>query len=190
MMPLLTKSLRLEGSNIMRGMLKVSMAVTCAVLLSTAAFAQSASITGVVKDSSGGVIPAVTVEAASDVLIEKVRSAVTDASGQYRIVDLRTGTYTVTFALTGFNTVKREGIVLSSDFVATVNADMKVGNLSETITVAGETPIVDVQSAKRVRTFDTELIQSLPVAKGYASVMLLIPSMVQSGGGIPNVQLS
>ena len=74
--------------------------------------------------------------------------------------------------------------------MATVNADMKVGNLSETITVAGETPIVDVQSAKRVRTFDTELIQSLPVAKGYASVMLLIPSMVQSGGGIPNVQLS
>ena len=174
----------------MRGMVIATATATCAILLSTAAFGQSASITGVVKDSSGGVIPGVTVEASSDVLIEKVRSAVTDASGQYRIVDLRTGTYTVTFALTGFNTVKRENIVLSSDFVATVNADMKVGNLSETITVAGETPIVDVQSAKRVRTFDTELIQSLPVAKGYASVMLLIPSMVQSGGGIPNVQLS
>ena len=182
----------------MRGTLSIATTVTGAVLFSTllstlfptTAFAQSASITGVVKDSSGGVMPGVTVEAASDVLIEKVRSAVTDGTGQYRIIDLRTGTYSVTFSLTGFNTVKREGIDLPSEFVATVNAEMRVGSLSETITVAGETPIVDVQSAKRVRTFDSELIQSLPVAKGYASVMLLIPSMVQSGGGIPNVQLS
>jgi Carboxypeptidase regulatory-like domain len=174
----------------MRGTVSVAASVTCAVLFSTMAFAQSATITGVVKDSSGGVMPGVTVEASSDVLIEKVRSAVTDSTGQYRIVDLRTGTYTVTFSLTGFNTVKREGIELPSEFVATVNAELKVGSLSETITVAGETPIVDVQSAKRVRTFDNELIQSLPVAKGYASVMLLIPSMMQSGGGVPNVQLS
>src|SRR4051812_49632836 len=108
----------------MREMLRVSATAICAVLLSTAAFAQSATITGVVKDSSGGVMPGVTVDASSDVLIEKVRSAVTDSTGQYRIIDLRTGTYTVTFSLPGFNTVKREGIELPSEFVATVNAEM------------------------------------------------------------------
>src|SRR5262249_26616521 len=107
----------------------------------------------------------------------------------YRIIDLRPGTYVVTFTLNGFNTVKREGLELTSEFVATVNAEMKVGQLAETITVAGETPIVDVQSAKRVRTLDNDMRQSLPAAKGYAAVMLLIPSMVQSGGGTPNVQL-
>src|ERR1043165_2127544 len=107
--------------------------------------AQSA-IAGTVKHPSGAVLPGVTVEAASPVLIEKTRTAVTDGSGQYRIIDLRAGTYTVTFTLTGFNTVKREGIELSGSFTATINAEMKVGAVEETITVSGETPIVDVQS--------------------------------------------
>src|SRR5688572_5018590 len=107
--------------------------------LPSAAFAQAA-ITGVVKDASGAVLPGVTVEAASPVLIEKVRSVATDASGQYRIVDLRPGAYTLTFSLPGFSTVKREGIELSGTFVATVNADLRVGSLEETITVTGETP--------------------------------------------------
>ena len=93
-------------------------------------------------------LPGVTVEAASPVLIEKVRSVVSDDTGQYRIVDLRPGTYSVTFTLPGFSTVKREGIELSGTFVATVNGDLKVGALEETITVTGETPIVDVQSAQ------------------------------------------
>ena len=106
-------------------------------------------ITGTVQDTSGAVLPGVTVEAASPALIEKVRTAVTDGTGQYRIVDLRPGTYTVTFTLTGFSTVKREGIELTGSFTATVNADMRVGALEETITVTGETPIVDVQSARR-----------------------------------------
>ena len=101
------------------------------LLLPAAAFAQAA-ITGVVKDASGAVLPGVTVEAASPVLIEKVRSVVSDDTGQYRIVDLRPGTYAVTFTLPGFNTVKREGIELSGDFVATVNGDLRVGNLEET----------------------------------------------------------
>src|ERR1700687_816231 len=105
-----------------------------------------ACIAALVKDSSGGVLPGVTVEASSPVLIEKVRSAVTDGTGQYRIVDLRAGEYSVSFALTGFGTVKREGIELTGSFTATVNADLKVGNLAETITVSGQTPIVDVQS--------------------------------------------
>src|SRR3989449_8519081 len=96
------------------------------LLLPSAAYAQAA-ITGVVKDASGGVLPGATVEAASPVLIEKVRSVVSDATGQYRIVDLRPGTYSVTFSLPGFSTVKREGIELSGTFVASVNADLKVG---------------------------------------------------------------
>ena len=108
----------------------------CLMLLPTLAFAQ-ATIAGVVKDASGAVLPGVTVEAASPVLIEKVRSAVTDGSGQYRIVDLRPGTYAVTFSLTGFSSVKREGVELTGTFVATINADMKVGALEETITVTG-----------------------------------------------------
>src|SRR5712672_3429975 len=123
-------------------------AIAAVMLSPGVAFAQSgASITGVVKDASGAVLPGVTVEASSPVLIEKVRSAVTDGTGQYRIVDLRAGVYGVSFALTGFGTVKREGIELTGAFTATVNADLKVGNLAETITVSGETPIVDVQSA-------------------------------------------
>ena len=153
------------------------------------AYAQS-SITGVVRDTSGAVLPGVTVEASSDVLIEKVRTAVTDSSGVYRIVDLRPGTYAVAFTLPGFKTYKRDGLVVASEFNATVNADMAVGGLEETITVTGESPIVDVQSAKRQRTLDSDLVQALPTAKGYAGVMVLIPSMVQSGGGVPNVQLS
>src|SRR5688572_18662958 len=153
------------------------------------AYAQS-SITGVVRDTSGAVLPGVTVEASSDVLIEKVRTAVTDGNGLYRIVDLRPGTYDVTFTLTGFSIYKREKLELPADFNATVNAELRVGALEETITVTGESPIVDVQSARRQRTLDSDLVQSLPTAKGYAGLMVLIPSMVQSGGGVPNVQLS
>src|ERR1700745_2354675 len=101
----------------------------------------NASITGVVRDSSGAVLPGVTVEASSPVLIEKSRTAITDGEGLYRIIDFRPGTYTVTYTLTGFNAVKREGIELSGTFIATVNVDMKIGSIEETITVSGETPI-------------------------------------------------
>jgi len=92
-----------------------------------AAFAQTSGIAGEVKDASGAVLPGVTVEAASPALIEKVRSATTDGSGRFSITNLRPGTYTVTFTLPGFSTIKRESIELTSDFTATVNADMKVG---------------------------------------------------------------
>src|SRR6185436_5916360 len=111
------------------------------LLLPSVAYAQAA-ITGVVRDTSGAVLPGATVEATSPVLIEKVRSVVTDANGQYRIVDLRSGIYSVKVSLTGFTTVRREGIELSGSFVATVNADLRIGALEETITVTGESPIV------------------------------------------------
>src|SRR6476661_1263649 len=114
--------------------LKRMLLLTWLVMLPASVYAQQATITGVVKDASGAVLPGVTVEASSEVLIEKVRTATTDGTGQYRIVDLRPGTYAVTFTLPGFSTVKREGIEISGTFVATVNADMKVSAVEETIT--------------------------------------------------------
>src|SRR5207237_3958864 len=133
-----------------------------------------------------GVLRGVNVEAASPVLIEKVRSVVSSDTGQYRIENLRPGTYSVTFALTGFSTFKREGIELSGTFVATVNADLKVGALAETITVTGETPIVDVQSAKSQSTMNRDIIAAIPTSRNATGIMALIPGMATNGdnGGI------
>src|SRR5207249_2379410 len=155
------------------------------LLLPTLAYAQAV-ITGVVKDASGGVLPGVTVEAASPVLIEKVRSVASDATGQYRIVDLRPGTYSVTFTLPGFSTVKREGIELTGSFVATVNGELKVGALEETITVTGETPIVDVQSAKVQQTVSKDILAAIPSSRNAGGIQALIPGMSTNSdsGGI------
>src|SRR4026209_796307 len=127
------------------------------VLVPTAAFAQ-ASIVGVVKDASGAVLPGVTVEASSPALIEKAGSVVSNGRGQYAIEDLRPGTYTVTFSLSGFTTVKGEGIQLSGSFVATVNGDLRVGGVAETITVSGEAPVVDVTSTRNQQTISSQTI--------------------------------
>jgi hypothetical protein len=155
------------------------------LLFPAAAYAQAA-ITGVAKDASGGVLPGVTVEAASPALIEKVRSVVTDATGQYRIVDLRPGTYSVTFTLPGFSTARRDGIELTGSFVATVNGDLKVGALEETITVTGETPIVDVQSVKVQQTVGNDVIRAIPSSRSAGGIQALIPGMSSNGdsGGI------
>ena len=157
-------------------------------LLPSAAHAQ-ASITGVVKDSSGAVLPGVTVEASSPALIEKVRSAVTDESGRYRIVDLRPGTYTVNFALTGFQSVRREGVELPGTFTATVDADLKVGSIEETITVTGDSPIVDVQSIRRQTVLDNDIISSIPATRSYNSLMQLMPNTVTQGGAAMDTQV-
>src|SRR5262249_49240796 len=125
--------------NVFRGVLLVAL-----TLLPALAFAQ-ASIAGSAKDASGATLPGVTVEASSPALIEKVRSAVTDDRGLFRIVGLPPGTYVVTFSLPGFNQFKREGIELTGSFTAQIDAEMGVGGVTETITVAGTTPIVDVQ---------------------------------------------
>ena len=130
--------------------------LAAATLLPAAAWAQSASgIAGIVRDTTGAVLPGVTVEAASPALIEKIRTVVTDDQGLYRIIDLRPGTYTVTFTLPGFSTVKREGIELTASFTATVNADLRVGDLEETITVSGQSPVVDVQNVVQQRVMTT-----------------------------------
>ena len=134
----------------MRALKVILSSIACLVLVPAAAYAQ-ASIAGVVKDPSGAVLPGVTVEAASPALIERVRSVVTDGSGQYKVVDLRPGTYSVTFALPGFSALKREGIELAGTFTATVNADLRVGAVEESVTVTGDTPVVDIQSVTQQR---------------------------------------
>ena len=130
-------------------------------LLPAAAYGQ-ASITGLVQDTSGGVLPGVTVEAASPALIEQVRVAVSDGAGRYAITALRPGDYSVTFTLPGFATVRREGIQVAGTAATAVNADMQVGALEETITVTGEAPVVDVQSVTRERVLDQEILSILP----------------------------
>jgi len=149
------------------------------LLLPSTTFAQ-ASITGTVKDASGAVLPGVTVEASSPALIEKVRSAVTDSTGQYRIENLRPGSYAVTFSLTGFSTFKREGVELAGVFTAVINADLKVGAVAETVTVTGESPIVDTQSAKRQMTLSTDVIRSIPNTRNYNSMVFLVPGVTSN----------
>src|SRR3954452_7410 len=139
-------------------------ALACLVMLPAAAQAQSA-IVGVVKDTSGAVLPGVTIEAASDAVIEKTRSVVTDGSGQYRIVDLRPGTYSVTFTLEGFQSFKRDALELPAQFTMTINADMKVGALEETLTVTGDSPTVDVQTAVHTQVLNREAIDSIPTGR-------------------------
>ena len=141
------------------------------------AFAQAV-IAGVVKDASGAILPGVTVEATSPALIEKVRTAVTDGTGQYRIENLRPGTYAVTFALSGFSTFRREGIELTGSFTATVDAEMRVGQLQETVTVTGASPIVDVQSARREMTIDNEVIRAIPNQRNYGSMVAMVPGVI------------
>ena len=139
-----------------------------------------ASIAGTVRDVSGAVLPGVTVEAASPALIEKARSVTTDGSGQYRIENLRPGVYSVTFGLAGFSGVKREGIELSGTFVATVNAEMRVGAVEETVTVTGASPVVDVQSANRERVLTAEVINNAPVNRYPSFVAAMIPGVNNS----------
>jgi carboxypeptidase family protein len=142
----------------------IAVVSSCALLtlLPGTLHAQSA-IAGVVKDATGGVLPGVSVEASSPALIERVRTVVTDAAGQYQIVDLRPGAYTVTFALQGFATVKREGLELPADFTATVNADLRLGALEESITVSGESPVVDVKNAVAQQVLPQKLLDAVPM---------------------------
>jgi hypothetical protein len=172
---------------VMRRALLVAVVLIAAV--PALSFAQ-ASIEGVARDSSGAVLPGVTVEAASPALIEKVRSVVTDGSGQYKIIDLRPGTYSVTFSLPGFNSFKREGIELAGAFAATVNADLRVGELNETITVTGETPVVDVQNARQQTVMGSEVLNTIPTGRTQFANAVLVPgisSSFQDVGGANNL---
>jgi carboxypeptidase family protein/TonB-dependent receptor-like protein len=138
---------------------------------------ERASIVGQVVDSTGAVMPGVTVEASSPVLIERVRSTVSDTAGRYAIVDLRPGTYTVAFTLPGFKTVKREGIVLEGAFAATVNATLEVGAIEETVTVAGASPVVDLQSTQNQSVLNRQILDVLPAARTMQGGASLVPGV-------------
>ena len=160
--------------------IRLSLAAVLVALMPAMVSAQS--IAGVVRDASGAVLPGVTVEATSPALIEKVRSAVTDGSGQFRLDSLSAGTYSVTYTLPGFSTVKRDGVQVQTGVTVTLNADLRVGGLQETITVTGETPVVDVQNSTRVQTvLSDEVLAALPASRGYGN-LLSVSSGIQSNG--------
>jgi hypothetical protein len=160
------------------------LAVLIVVLLVPASAFGQGSLTGVVRDSSGGVLPGVTVEAASPVLIEKVRSAITDGAGLYRIVDLRPGTYTLTFTLAGFTTVRREGLELAGSTTLTIPAEMRVGSVQESITVTGATPVVDVQNVRTQTVLNADVIAALPATRAYGSLLNAIPGLTVDNNGL------
>src|SRR6187200_2480259 len=160
----------------MHRVLKGILVLSALVAAPAAVFAQ-ASIVGVARDASGAVLPGFTVEASSPALIEKVRTVVSNGVGQYSIEDLRPGTYTVTFSLSGFTTVRREGIQLSGSFVATVNGEMRVGGVTETITVSGEAPVVDVTSTRNQQVISSQTIGDIPTSRNYSSFTQLVPAL-------------
>jgi hypothetical protein len=160
----------------------VSALLLVGVLPFTASAQGSISITGVIRDTSGAVLPGVTVEATSPVLIEKVRTAVSDGTGQYRIVDLRPGIYALTFTLPGFNTLRREDIELSGNFTATINVELRVGAVEETVTVTGEAPTVDVQGVTRQQALSADIISAIPTGRNYTQLGVLIPGVIVECG--------
>ena len=139
--------------------------------------AAAQSLAGTVRDTSGAVLPGVTIEASSPALITKVRTGVSDDTGQYRIPDLPPGTYKVTFTLPGFATVVREGLELSGGGVMTIGAEMRVGGLEESITVTGESPVVDVQTARQQMTIDGDIVRALPASRSYGNYIAAIPAI-------------
>jgi len=167
----------------MRQLTRLLLAALIVTAFAAASGAQTlGTISGVVKDPSGAVLPGVTVEIASPALIEKTRSVVTDGSGQYAIINLPVGTYEVTFTLGGFSTIKRDGIGVLANFTAQVNAEMKVGAVAETITVTGESPLIDVQGAITNRAVTADLIKAIPNGGTMYQLAAMMPGVFISGG--------
>lgn len=162
--------------------------LAASMLIPATLCAQDASITGTVRDTSVAVLPGVTVEASSPALIEKVRTVVSDGTGQYRIVSLRPGTYAVIFTLAGFRVVKREGIELTGSFTAAVNAEMRVGAIEETVTVTGASPIVDVQNVRQQRTLTDKVVAAIPSARTPYALAALIPGANYGGTTVGSPQ--
>lgn len=155
------------------------LAAILVVSLPSVALAQSG-IAGAVKDTTGAALPGVTVEAISDVLIERSRSVTTDGEGQYRFVDLRPGQYTVTFTLPGFNTLRREGVELPADFVASINGELRVGGIEEALTVTAASPLVDVQSTNRSQVLTRDVLDAIPTGRSFQSVGQLVVGVTLS----------
>src|SRR4030095_7534673 len=163
-------------------------AIVFALMMPSLAAAQGAlergTLTGTVRDASGGVLPGVTVEAASPALIEKVRTAVTDSAGVYRIVNLDPGVYSLTFTLEGFSQVKREDIEMRGSGTLTIPIEMRVGTVTETLIVTGESPVVDVQSTRREAVIDGDVISVLPGTRSTASLITMVPGVETFGAAL------
>ena len=144
--------------------------------LPSAVWAQS-TISGLVTDTSGAVLPGVTVEAASPALIEKTRTAATDAQGRYSIVDLRPGVYDVTFTLSGFTSIRRQGVEVAANTNVPLNAELRVGNVEETVTVSGQSPVVDVQSSARTQVMSRDVLDALPNSRIYGTAGVIAPGV-------------
>jgi len=179
------------GSGLFRfSIVTATLGLLLSLLCAGAARAQdtgAGTFAGTVQDDSGAVLPGVTVEVASPALIEKVRNTVTDSAGRYRISGLRPGTYTVTFTLAGFRTVRNEGIVLTTGFVASINAKLNVGAVEETVTVTGAAPVVDLRSASQQQVFSGEVIRELPLGKNSGVYAALLPGAV--GNNLSNMDV-
>src|SRR5947207_10269200 len=145
-------------------------AVLLVVLLPVTAAAQTSAIAGTVRDASGAALPGVTVEAESPALLERVRSAVTNDSGQYKITTLRPGSYTLRFTIPGFNVLQRNNVELTSDFTATINADLTVGAIEETINVSAESPVVDTQGITTRTVMTRDVLDALPTGHNIQAV--------------------
>jgi len=167
---------------------KIIAATFAMMIFPALGLAQFGAVAGVTRDSSGAVLPGVAVEATSPDVLEKSRTAVSDTSGQYRIEQLRAGTYSVSFSKTGFGTVKEEGIEISAGFTAPVNGSLTVGTLQQTITVSEQGPVVDVQNIAEQKTLVKEEVDSLPTAKSFATLGTTMPSVNQNQNDVGGSQ--
>lgn len=171
------------GAHLLRLLL---FATSVLILVPVAATAQG-EIVGIVRDTTGSVLPGVTVEVSSPALIEKVRTVATDGQGRYTVIDLRPGTYAVTFSLTGFSTVRREELEMAGSFTATVNAEMALGTVAETITVTGTSPLVDVQNVIQQHVMTSDTVAALPTARTWQTIGAVIPGITMTSGvGVSN----
>lgn len=137
----------------------------------------SSSIVGTVRDETGGVIPGVTVEVSSPALIEGTRTAITDQSGEYRVNDLRPGNYSITLSLEGFQTIRLRDVNIRAAFTATINEVMKPKAVEESVTVTGQSPLVDLRSAGTEKAMNNELIEGVPTARGIFALAEMMPAM-------------
>ena len=160
----------------MRRLIGVGAVVVMALLLAPV-MVSAQSVGGTVTDETGGVLPGVTVEVRSPALIEQVRTAVSDGAGQYLVIQLEPGTYSVTFSLPGFSTFVRDGIELIGEVAATVDGQLQVGSVEETITVTGASPVVDVQNVNQTAVMTREVIDTVPTGKNFNNLAILVPGM-------------
>jgi hypothetical protein len=167
----------------MRGLKYVLLVLAGALLLPSVAAAQG-TLTGTVRDGSGAVLPGVTVEATSPALTGSTRTVVTDGAGVYRIIELPPGTYGLSFTLPGFSNVKRDGLILAGSAVLTIPIEMRVGAIEETVTVTGESPVVDVQTVRRETVLAQEVIASVPGARTVGNLLNATPGLTVDNNGL------